>query len=256
MPLGLGEAGATVYVTGRTVQEGQNKVHLPGTIGATAAEVTSLGGTGIAVRCDHTDDAQTSALIAQIEREHGRLDLLVNNVWGGYEHYNDGTEFWNEQGFWTVPIERWDAMFKSGVRAHYVTSVMAAPLMIKRKRGLIVNISYIAAKSDKYGVAYGAAKSADDHMARCMAHELRDHGVAALSLYPGLVKTEAVMAHQDFFGESLVHAESPQLCGRAIAALAADPLIMNKSGRVLTTADLARISFHRYRRPSPRAMRE
>ncbi len=94
--LGLGEAGATVYVTGRTTEEGMAVVPLPGTIGATAAAVSQLGGEGIPVRCDHRDDDQVRAVFERIQRDHGRLDVLVNNVWGGYEFYNDGTEFWNE----------------------------------------------------------------------------------------------------------------------------------------------------------------
>lgn len=235
--LGLGEAGATVYVTGRTVDEGTAAVPLPGTIGETAAQVSRLGGHGIAIRCDHRDDDQVRAVFDRITGEHGRLDLLVNNVWGGYEYFNDGTEFWNEQGFWTAPLSRWDGMFGAGVRAQYVASVLAAPLMIERRAGLIVNISFWAAQKASMGVAYGAAKAASDHMARCMAHELREHNVAAVSLYPGLVRTEAVLKAADFF--DLSNSESPQFTGRAVAALAADPQIMDKTGQVLVGAAVA-----------------
>src|SRR6185436_10010319 len=146
--LGLGEAGATVYITGRTVEEGRAAVNLPGTIYHTADEVTQLGGKGIAVPCDHRDDQQVDAVFQQIRAEQNRLDILVNNVWGGYEHFFDGTEFWNEKGFWTMPLSRWDAMFQAGVRAHYVASVFAAPLMISQRSGLIVNISFFAAHRD------------------------------------------------------------------------------------------------------------
>jgi NAD(P)-dependent dehydrogenase (short-subunit alcohol dehydrogenase family) len=212
-------------------------VALGGTIHQTAAEVTQIGGQGIAVRCDHRDDEQVRALFERIAREHGRLDILVNNVWGGYEHFNDGTEFWKEGGFWTVPISRWDSMFQAGVRPHYVASVLAAPLMIAQGGGLIVNISFGAATKDDAGVAYGVAKAADDRMAACMAHELRPHGVAAVSLYPGLVRTEAVLAAGDFF--DLSNSEAPQFIGRAVAALAADPNIMARSGQVLVAARLA-----------------
>jgi NAD(P)-dependent dehydrogenase (short-subunit alcohol dehydrogenase family) len=235
--LGLGEAGATVYITGRTEQAGAGAVPLDGTIHQTAAEVGALGGRGIAVRCDHRDDDQVRALFAQIARDHGRLDILVNNVWGGYEHFNDGTPFWTESGFWTVPLSRWDAMFAAGVRAHYVASVLAAPLMIAQRSGLIVTISFVAARQDNAGVAYGAAKAADDHMVACMAHELRPHNVAAIALYPGLVRTEGVLAAGDFF--DLSNSESPQFVGRAVAALAADPAIMQRSGQVLVAAALA-----------------
>ena len=235
--LGLGEAGATVYVTGRTETEGQGPGGLAGTIGATAAEVTALGGQGIAIRCDHRNDADTEGLFTQVAREQGRLDILVNNVWGGYEHFADGTEFWKEASFWDAPLSRWDSMFAAGVRAHYVASVLAVPLMLPQKRGLIVNTSFFAAQKDDAGVAYGVAKAADDRMAASMAHELRPHGIAAVSLYPGLVRTEGVLRAAEHF--DLSNSESPQFLGRAVAALAADPQILEKSGKWLVAAELA-----------------
>lgn len=234
--IGLGEAGATVYLTGRTLQEGQAAVDLPGTISEAATAVDAAGGRGIAVRCDHRDDRQVEALFEQIAREQGRLDILVNNVWGGYEHFFDGTEFWKERGFWSMPLSRWDAMFQAGVRAHYIASVLATPLMIAQGDGLIVNISFFAAQRSDMGVAYGAAKAADDRMAQAMAHELRPHHVAAVSLYPGLVRTEGVLKAAVF---DLSNSESPQFVGRAVAALAADPKRMEKSGQVLVAAALA-----------------
>jgi dehydrogenase/reductase SDR family member 1 len=234
---GLGEAGATVYITGRTVEEGQAVGGISGSLHQTAAEIDRLGGQGIAVRCDHLDDAQVRALVERIGREQGRLDILVNNIWGGYEHFYDGSEFWLERGFWTAPIARWDKMFQAGVRAHYVTSALAAPLMVEKRQGLIVNISFFAAQRDDRGVAYGTAKAADDQMARCMAHELREHNVAAVALYPGLVRTESVLRAAEYFDMS--NSESPQFIGRAVAALAADPEIMRKSGQVLVAAQVA-----------------
>ena len=235
--LGLGEAGATVYITGRTTEEGKAAVSLPGTIYQTAKEVCELGGTCIAIRCDHVDDDQVRDLFQRIYAEQNRLDILVNNVWGGYEFYNDGTEFWNETGFWTAPLSRWDKSFQAGVRAHYVASVLAAPIMITRRSGLIVNTSFFVAQRNDRGVAYGVAKAADDRMVACMAHELREYNVAVVSLYPGLVRTESVMKSAQYF--DLSNSESPQFIGRAVAALASDPNIMGKSGQVLVAAAVA-----------------
>jgi NAD(P)-dependent dehydrogenase (short-subunit alcohol dehydrogenase family) len=235
--VGLGEAGATVYLTGRTVQAGASPGSMGGTLDEAAAAVTAAGGRGIPLVCDHTDDGQVRTVFDRIAAEQGRLDILVNNVWGGYEHFYDGTPFWEEQGFWTMPLARWDKSFVAGVRAHYVASVYAAPLLIAQGAGLIVNVSFFAAERDDKGVIYGVAKAADVRMAACMAHDLRPHNVAAVALYPGLVRTESVLAAGDFFDFS--NSESPEFCGRAVAALAGDPHIMAKSGGVQIAAQVA-----------------
>lgn len=236
--LGLGEAGATVYVTGRTTVEGVAAIDLPGTVHSTAEEITAIGGIGIAMPCDHRDDDQVRSVVAEVLRRSGRVDVLINNVWGGYEYFWDGTEFWTERGFWTAPVSRWDAMFGGGVRAHYVAGVVVAPAMVDRRSGLIVNVSADAAGMDDAGVAYGAAKAATDRMAVTMADDLREHGVAAVSLYPGLVRTEAVLKAAEHF--DLTRSESPLFVGRVVAALAADPALMERSGQILTTEDLGR----------------
>lgn len=235
--LGLGESHATVYITGRTVEEGTGPMGLPGTIHATAQEVNALGGRGIAIACDHTNDAQVAGVFARIREEHGRLDVLVNNVWGGYENMFENTAFTWPLPFWQQPLWRWEAMFQAGVRAHYVASHFAAPLMIEQRAGLIVNISFWAAQKLTGNVVYSMAKAATDRMTAAMAEELRDHQVAVVSLYPGLVRTESVMRSAEFL--DLSNSESPQFIGRAVAALAADQNILERSGQIWVAAGLA-----------------
>ncbi|HEV2087710.1 MAG TPA: SDR family NAD(P)-dependent oxidoreductase [Cryptosporangiaceae bacterium] len=235
--LGLGEAGATVYVTGRTTAPGTSAARLPGTVTQTAEAVTAGGGRGVAVPCDHGDDAQVQAVFDRITAEHRRLDVLVNSVWGGYERFTDGTPF-NGGPFWEQPLALWDSMHRIGVRAHYVAASLAAPLMVARGSGLIVNISSFAARVFVPPVPYGVAHAAIDRMTADMAAELRPRGVAVVSLYPGLARTESVLANAEHF--DLSNSESPQLTGRAVAALVEDPDVMAWSGSWLVTAELAR----------------
>ncbi|HSR53899.1 MAG TPA: SDR family NAD(P)-dependent oxidoreductase [Acidobacteriota bacterium] len=230
----LGAAGATVYVTGRTVEQDSATDGLPGTLSTTAKSVAALGGTPVAVRCDHTDDRQVAALFHQIRDEQGRLDVLVNNVWGGYEAY-DSQEF--QLPFWKQPLKkRWRGMFEAGLRAHAAAAALAAPLMIEQGRGLIINISF--GDEGKYlgNLHYDVSKAAVDRMAFAMAVELQEYGVAALSLYPGFVRTERVT--EGYRGDLSV-TESPRYCGRAVAALAADPEILLRSGQSWKTGALA-----------------
>jgi NAD(P)-dependent dehydrogenase (short-subunit alcohol dehydrogenase family) len=234
----LGEAGATVYVTGRSVKGSASTENLPGTIEETAEAVTSRGGVGFAVQCDHTVDSDVEALFARVQLEQGRLDLLVNNAWGGYEGYDNKFN----AHFWEQPLHRWDSMFTAGVRAALIASRFAASLMIARKQGLIVNIT--AWDRDIYlgNLFYDLAKNAANRMAFGMAKELKEHNIAAVALAPGFVRTERVIAAFEAAGHANYESftESPEYIGRAVAALAADPNVMEKSGQVLTAGALAK----------------
>ncbi len=235
--LGLGEAGATVYVTGRTIQNKSDVEKLGGTVSRTAEEVSAIGGKGIPIQCDHTDDAQVEAAFKRITKESKKIDILVNNAWGGYEKMREGRVLTYFKPFWEQPFWRWDAMFDAGARAAYTASAFAARTMTKKKSGLIVNISFWAAQVYLGNTQYGASKAAVDKMSEYMARELKKFNVAVVSLYPGLVRTESVMRNAKHFDMS--NSESPQFIGRVVAALAADPAIMKKSGRVLVAAQEA-----------------
>lgn len=234
--LGLGEAGMTVWVTGRTAEEGSGPVPLPGSTTGTADAVTAAGGRGVARLCDHTDDEAVAAVFAELFEEEGRLDVLVNAVWGGYERFVGIGEL-SFGPFWEQPLGLWDSMHERGVRAAYVASCHAARAMVERGSGLIVCISSFAARDYVPPVAYGVAHAAIDRMVSDMAHELTDSGVTVVALYPGLVRTENVLANSRYF--DLSNSESPQFLGRAVAALAADPEAKRLAGRALVAAELA-----------------
>lgn len=220
--LELAKAGAVVYATGRSVAE----------------EAFAGIGNVITARCDHTRDSEVEAVFHRIIDEQGRLDILVNSVWGGYENMFENGEFTWTLPFWKQPRWRWDAMFAAGVRAYYVASSLAAQTMVMQQSGLIITISFWAARKHLGNVAYGVSKAATDKMTADMAHELREHNVAAISLYPGLVRTEKVLESAAFL--DLSGSESPQFIGRAVVALASDPNIMQRTGQVLVAATLAR----------------
>ena len=235
--LALGDAGATVYVTGRSTRGGPTTEGLPGTVDDTADEVTARGGTGIAVRCDHTDDAATEALFARVAAEQGgRLDLLVNNAWSGYER---STEAKFDAPFWQQPRWRWD-LFAGSLRGQFVAGQLAAPMLVERGAGLIVNVSFTDGEVLLGQAAYDVTKSGSDRLAQAMAAELRRHGVAAVALHPGFVRTERVEAAWEKLGAGpaqVVH--SPEYVGRAVTGLLADPALLELSGQRLAVGDLA-----------------
>jgi NAD(P)-dependent dehydrogenase (short-subunit alcohol dehydrogenase family) len=224
-------------VTGRSISSAPTRPDLPGTtITETAEQVAARGGVGIPVRCDHTVDADVEALFECVRQEHGRLDILVNNVWGGYENYETG-DF--DASFWEQPLWRWERMFTAGVRAHYTASRLAAPLMMARRRGLIVSTTFWDRGKALSSLPYDLAKTAINRLAYLMALELQPYSVAVVALSPGWMRTEAVMAHAHTT-EELRRTESVEYIGRAVAAIAADPNAMEKSGRTLNVGDLAR----------------
>ena len=243
--LELGAAGATVYVTGRSAGSGPTTDGVPGTIDEAAQEVTDRGGHGIAVRCDHTVDADVESLFSRIRADHGRLDLLVNNVWGGYE--NAECRPLALVPFWEQSLHQWDGMFTAGVRAHLTTSRLAVPLMLPRHHGLIVSTTAnLEALPYMRNLFYDLAKNAVARLAWAMAQELREHGIAALAVAPGFMRTERVV--EAFRRAGALDAldgpggpkETTAYLGRAIVALASDARVLEKSGQLVDVGTLAR----------------
>jgi NAD(P)-dependent dehydrogenase (short-subunit alcohol dehydrogenase family) len=235
--LALAEQGATVYVTGRTVTSGAHP--LPGTIPETAADCDRRGGKGVAVQVDHAHDDQVAALFERIDREQGRLDILVNNAFALPDDLTEPGPFWEK------PLSNWE-MVDVGVRSNFVAAWHAAKLMAPRKSGLIVAVSGYTGVTYTYGVVFGTSKSAVDRMARDMAVELKPHGVASVALWQGLTFTERAERNlagiPGLTGQAATRPEngcSPEFPGRVIAALATDPDLLNRTGGTFITAELA-----------------
>lgn len=233
--LALAEQGATVYITGRTVAGGS--APLPGTVGDTAAACDARGGRGIAVAVDHGDDAQVAALFEQVKQEQGRLDILVNNAMA------IPAELTQQGSFWEKPISNWE-MVDIGLRGSYVCAWYASQIMVPQKSGLIVDISGYVGVTYTYNVIFGTCKSGLDRMAHDMAIELKQHNVASLSLWQGFTFTER--AQENLKSVSSMSSQlnsaagtSVEFPGRIIAALAADPAVMTRSGGSFIAAELA-----------------
>ncbi len=233
--LALADQGATVYVTGRTLEPGTHP--LTGTVGETAAEVDARGGHGVAAQVDHSDDGQIAALFQRVQQEQGRLDILVNSVMA------IPADMTASCGFWNKPMDNWQT-FDTGVRAAYIAAWHAAKIMVPKHSGLIVAISGYVGVTYTYDTIFGTTKSATDRMARDMAIELKEHNVASVSLWQGFTLTE--LARENLvripgMASQLNSAagSSPEFPGRVIAALAADPQVMARTGGTFIGAELA-----------------
>jgi NAD(P)-dependent dehydrogenase (short-subunit alcohol dehydrogenase family) len=230
--------GATTYVTARSVEDVEGQL---ASLARTVSEIEAAGGTAVAIQCDHTDDAQVQSVFDQIANEHGRLDLLVNVA---------SPDFSTMVGvpFWDLPLHHITECLEVGPRSDYVATVLAAKLMIPRQSGVIINISSHAAQSYLLAVPYGVGKAAIDKVTKDTALELKPHGVAAVSLWPGLVVTEGLLENAtmtedgriELFGLDLGIGESPKFNGKAVVALASDPEILTRSGGSYFSAQLAR----------------
>ncbi|MFZ0833182.1 MAG: SDR family NAD(P)-dependent oxidoreductase [Mycobacterium sp.] len=234
----LADNGATVYVTGRTVTAGAHP--LPGTVGETAAEVDRRGGKGIAVQIDHGQDDQVAVLFEKVKQEQGRLDILVNNAFALPEDLTVPKPFWEK------PLSNWE-MVDVGVRSNFVAAWHAAQIMVPQGSGLIVATSGYVGVTYTYGVVFGTCKSAVDRMARDMAVELKPHNVASISLWLGLTFTERagrnLSSNPEMTSQAVTNPDvgsSVEFPGRVIAALAADPDVMKRSGGTFIAAELAR----------------
>jgi NAD(P)-dependent dehydrogenase (short-subunit alcohol dehydrogenase family) len=241
----LGAAGATVYVTGRSSSSGRSELDRPETIEETAAQVTAAGGRGIPVRVDHSRPQEVQALAERIDAEQdGRLDVLVNSVWGG-----DPLTDW-EHPLWEQDLQTGLRLLRQAVETHVITSRFLLPLMVARKSGLVVEVTDGNTARYRGSFFYDLAKSSVIRLAFAQAAELKRHGVAAVSITPGFLRSEALLEHfgvtedtwRDGAAEDphFAHSETPAYLGRAVAALAADPDIMDKTGRALATWGLYR----------------
>jgi dehydrogenase/reductase SDR family protein 1 len=236
--IGLGEAGATVYITGRSTTAAPG--NLPGTVDEAAAEVTSAGGRGIAVRCDHRDDVQVAAVFAWVLAEQGRIDVLVNNAFGSPPQ----RVLWGGGPFWTLPTRLWDDLIDVGLRSHFVAAAHAAAAMVDRGRGLIVNVaSHFAATGKPPGspvlIPYSVGKAGLHRLTADMTAELDGTGVAAVELWPHPTRTEGVLADSTVFGD-VSGWDDPVHTGRILAALLAAGDWTARSGQSLDTHALAK----------------
>ncbi|MFF4216254.1 SDR family oxidoreductase [Streptomyces nondiastaticus] len=249
----LGRAGAVVYATGRTTRGHRSEVGRPETIEETAELVTAAGGTGIAVPVDHLEPGQVEAVVARIERDHGRLDVLVNGLWGG-DHLVGFPDAFSRKS-WEHDLDADLRILRLGIDSHLITSRYALPLLSRRPGGLVVEMTDgTAAFNERYRghLAFDLAKYAPIRMARGLAEELRDLGCTAVSLTPGYLRSEAMLdtykkVTEETWRDALAEdphfciSESPAYVGRAVAALAGDAEVARWNGQSLSSGQLARV---------------
>ena len=241
----LGALGATVYGSGRSTRAGRSPMDRPETIEETAERVTAAGGEGVAVRCDHANRDDVAALVARIRADHDRLDVLVNDVWGG-----DPLVEWGKP-LWEHPLDAMLAILRNGIETHLITSHVVMPLLLEGTSGLVVEVGDCKGDAPyRMNMPYDLVKSGVVRIGEALAHELAPHGVTALSVTPGYLRSESML---EIYGVTeqtwreaakrvpyFAHSETPHLLGRGIAALAADPDRGRFAGRCLGSWDLMR----------------
>ena len=245
----LGEAGATVYATGRSTRAQRSEIDRPETIKETAELVTAAGGEGIAVQVDHLEPAQVAALVERIDSEHGGLDLLVNDIWGAEHLFRFNTPLWEHD------LENGLRLLRLAVETHLITSHHVLPLLLRRPGGLVVEVTdgTAAYNADHYRVNafYDLAKTSVIRLAWAQARELGPHGATAVALTPGWMRSELMLEHHGVSEANWREAtertphfcisESPRYVGRAVAALAADPEVSRWNGQSLSSGQLAQV---------------
>ncbi|MFN6568153.1 SDR family NAD(P)-dependent oxidoreductase [Dendronalium sp. ChiSLP03b] len=246
--IGLSEAGATVYITGRSLNNSCSTNNIGGSLDETQTAIEEAGGVCIPVQVDHSNDEQVRLLFERIQDEqNGQLDLLVNNAYSGVQALTDAYG----KPFWDCEPSLWDASNNVGLRSHYVASVFAARMMTKRRQGLICTLSSWGGMSYIFGTAYGAGKAACDRLAADMAVELKPHNITSVSVWPGIVGTEhfsrlALEVEENATDQKnswlsdRYNWETPLLTGRVIAQLACEPNVIKRTGRVQIVAELAK----------------
>ena len=246
----LGRAGATVYATGRSSRAGRSEINPPETIEETGELIAAAGGVGIALRVDHLESEQVRDLVQRIDRDHGRLDLLVNDIWGGDTYLQFNTKLWEHD------LAGGLRMLRLGIDTHAITSHHALPLLIRRPGGLVIEMTdgtaeYNVAYRHQVGFFYDLVKNAVQRMALAQSHELAPHQGTAVAVTPGWLRSEKML---DAYGVTEANwrdatarmphfciSESPSYVGRAVAALAADPQVARWTGKVVSSGQLAPI---------------